>query len=290
MGRFLETSLLFSAIVSMASADGPLVASSGTVRIPDVPHPGYLESYIDPVFGAKVTRITGDPGADIPNVNGKWSSVARHHYSKDSAWNCDQSILFLQRHHGYPSMLFLDGANYTPLFGRNKAPGTDMRWLPENPDTMVYVKDNLIGYWDVRADRTQVVAMFPGYSEFRVGPWEGNLSLDGKLIAVDGQKGKDRIAFAYNLVRKRKYPDLVLNDVSVDWVSVSPSGKYLVLNGRIDNRKGDQTQVYDLEGNRVGELWSDYGRPSHYDMTLDPNGDDVAVGVSKSKPDVNDAE
>jgi len=153
-------------------------------------------------------------------------------------------------------MLFLDGTTYRPLFGRNKSPGSDMRWHPAEPGLMVYVKDNIIGYWDVRKDKTQVVAAFRGYSEFRIGPGEGNLSLDGRVIVVDGKKGKDRIAFAYNLQDRRKYSDLVFNDVEIDWVSVSASGKYIVLNGRINSRKGDQTQIYDLDGNNIGELWA----------------------------------
>ncbi len=286
--------IIVAIIGTLAAIDAPnslnaqiraKVARTQTDGIPAVPQPGYLESYIDPVFGAKVTRITGEPGTDIPNISGKWNEIARHHYSKDAAWNCNQAILCLNRHHGDPRMLFLDGTTYKPLFGRNKSPGSETRWHPGKPGIMVYVKDNLIGYWDVHADSTQVAATFPGYSEFRIGPWEGNLSLDGKFIVVDGKKGKDRIAFAYDLTKKRKYPDLVLNDVRVDWISVSPSGKYIVLLGGINNKKGDQTQVYDLNGNKIGEPWSEYGRPSHYDMTIDPNGDDIAVGVSKSKPD-----
>jgi hypothetical protein len=285
MRRLFGQSLLFSAIASMVLSDDLPVTHTDAVGIPDIPQPGYLESYLDPTFGAEVIRITGDPGTDIPHINGRWAPIARHHYSKDSAWNADQSLLLLQRHHGYPSMLFLDGTSYRPLFGRNKAPGADMRWHPEKPDILVFVRDNLIGYWDVRADSAHIVAVLPGYSEFRLGPWEGNLSLDGRLIAIDGRKGKDRIAFAYDLVEGRKYPDLVLNDVVADWISVSPSGEHLVLHGKICNEKGDQTQVFDLDGNKIGELWSEYGRPSHYDMTIDQDGEDVAVGVSKSEPD-----
>jgi len=256
MKRIFGQSLLFTAIVSVVLADGLPMANTNSVESPDIPQPGYLESYIDPVFGAKVTRITGEPGTDILNIKGKWSKIARHHYSKDAAWNCDQSILLLGTHHCYPSMLFLDGTTYRPLFGRNKSPGSDMRWHPAEPGLMVYVKDNIIGYWDVRKDKTQVVAAFRGYSEFRIGPGEGNLSLDGRVIVVDGKKGKDRIAFAYNLQDRRKYSDLVFNDVEIDWVSVSASGKYIVLNGRINSRKGDQTQIYDLDGNNIGELWA----------------------------------
>ena len=212
MIRIIGQSLLYSAIVSVALADGLLVTNTNTAKIPDISQPGYLESYIDPVFGAKVTRITGEPGTDIPNIKGKWSKIARHHYSKDAAWNCDQSILCLEKHHGYPSILFLDGITYKPLFGRNKSPGSDRRWHPKKSDTMVYVKDDLIGYWDVRDDKTQVVATFSGYSEFQIGPGEGNLSLDGRVVVVVGKKGKDRIAFAYDLEDRLKYPDIVFND------------------------------------------------------------------------------
>lgn len=278
-------SLLLFLIVSLGLTDSLAATNAQIVDIPKIPQPGYLESYIDPVFGAKVTRITGEPGTDIPNIKGKWSTIARHHYSKDAAWNCDQSILFLGRHHGHPNNLFLDGATYVPLFGRNACPGTETRWHPKRPDTMVYVKGNVIGYWDVRRDKTEIIATFSGYSGFRIGPWEGNLSLDGRLIVVDGEKGKDRVAFAYNLENGVRYPDMGLNDVELDWISVSASGKYIVLNGRINGRKGDQTQIYDLYGNKVGRLWDEYGRPSHYDLTIDESGDDVAVGVSKSKPD-----
>ncbi|MEQ1860294.1 MAG: hypothetical protein ABMA13_10185 [Chthoniobacteraceae bacterium] len=261
-----------------AAADQP-------VEIPKIIQPGYLESYVDPVFGAKVTRITGEPGTAIANIDGTWDAVARHHYSKDAAWNCDQSLLILARHHGFPSALFLDGRTYQPLFGRNKSPGTEVRWHPKQPDNMVWVKGNEIGLWDVRADKAQVIATLVGYSDFHIGPWEGNLSRDGRKIVVNGMKGGERAAFAYDLHEKRKWPDLALDGIDVDWVSVSASGKFLVVNGKFSGDKGDQTQVHDLDGNKVGDLWPEYGRPSHCDLTLDENGDDIAVGVSKSKPD-----
>jgi hypothetical protein len=296
MGRIhasrLQSAVARSAMTACFVLAMPLLcADAGVSDLPmyeaitPIPQPGYLESYIDPAFGTKVTRITGVPGTDIANIGGQWATVARHHYSKDAAWNCDQSLLYLARHQGRPNHLFLDGDTYQVRFARPGAPGTERRWHPQKPALMVYVQDNRIGRWNVREDTTQVLATFPGYSRFRIGPWEGNLSRDGKMVVVDGNRGADRIAFAYDLEKKRKYPDLLLNDVRVDWVSISASGRHVVLNGRIRGERGDQTQVYDLQGNEVTELWSEYGRPSHYDLTIDDNGDDIAVGVSKSKPD-----
>ena len=288
--RFSGQALLFFLCASVALADGSPVFHTNTVVIPGTPKPDYLETYVDPVFKTMITRITGDPGTDIQNVKGKWNKIARHGYSKRAAWNCDQSMLLLAKHHGYPSYLFLDGTTYAPLFGRNSVPGAETRWHPKMPDIMVYVKNNVIGYWNVRKDKAWPVASFEGYSELQIGLGEGNLSLDGTMIVVDGRKGRDRIAFAYDLESKRKYPDLVLNNVEwIDWISISASGRYIVLHGKIDGNNhrngGDQTQVYALDGNKVGKLWHAYGRPSHYDLTIDENGDDIAVGGSKSKPD-----
>ena len=276
---------IFCFVLLAVTAEPGLGADLGAAPTLNVPEPKYLESYVDPVFKTTVTRITGVPGSDIPNITGKWAAIARHHYSKDAAWNCDQSILFLERHQGNPTALFLDGTTYQPLFGW-KEPGTETRWHPKKPGVMVYVKDNLIGYWDVRQDTTQMAVSFPGYADFHIGPWEGNLSRDGRRIVIEGRKGKDHIAFAYDFEEGRKYPDLNLNDVAdVDWVSISASGKFIVLNGQIQGQTSDQTQVYDLAGNKVGGLWEQHGRPSHYDLTIDENGDDVAVGSSRSGAD-----
>ena len=86
-------------------------------------------------------------------------------------------------HQGHPGALFLDGTTYQPLFARQE-PGTETRWHPKKPGIMVYVKDNLIGYWDVREDTTRTATNFPGYSGFHIGPWEGNLSRDGRRLVV----------------------------------------------------------------------------------------------------------
>lgn len=268
-----------------ANASAEPTSTFEAVAIPPLPRPDYLDSYVDPTFGNKVTRITGDPGSAIPGINGQWSDVARHLYSKTAAWNCDQSLLLLGRHHNYPSLIFLDGSTYQPLFGRNESPGTEVRWHPQKADIMVYVQGNTIGLWDVRHNTTQTIATFLEYSDFSIGPWEGNLSWEGNRLVLVGKKQEKPVAFAYDFTTKHKYPDLVLKDVKVDWVSISASGRYIVLHGEINGKNGDQTQVYDLQGRAVGDLWAEYGRPSHYDLALDENGDDVAVGVSKSQPD-----
>lgn len=263
----------------------PLRGADKPVETLPLAMPGYLESYMDPAFGSKVTRITGKPGGDIPKAGGTWAEIARHRYSKVPAWNCDESLLLLGRHQGRPAALFMDGRNYQPLFGREESPGTEETWHPRKPDVMFFVKGNVLGEWNVRTDTPTTLAAFPGYTDLHFGPWEGNFSRDGGRVVLTGKRGGAPVAFAYDLVKAKQWPDLPLKGIQVDWVSISPSGNYVVLNGGITAKRGDQTQVFDLDGHKIGPLWDKYGRPSHYDLTFDSEGEEVAVGVSKSNPD-----
>src|SRR5438034_1451486 len=62
---------------------------------PSVPKPGYLQSFIDPIYKTKITRISGDPGRAIPKVGGTWRTIVKNHYSTDQAWNADKSLLYI---------------------------------------------------------------------------------------------------------------------------------------------------------------------------------------------------
>ncbi|MCM8534812.1 MAG: hypothetical protein NE334_02620 [Lentisphaeraceae bacterium] len=277
---------LFFSLVFLTESFGQKapVIHKQEVTQPILAKPKYLVPFSDPIFGSKITRVTGDPGTLMNGIDARWSNIARQNYPKNAAWNADQTLLFLQRHNGFPSFLFLDGKNYKTLFGRNSCPGDEVRWHPTLPDKMVYIKNNTLGFWNVRTDKTEVLASFEAYSKLLIGPWEGNLSDDGKLIVLCGNKGQQKVAFAYNIELKKKYPDIALKGVTIDWASISASGKYVVVNGHFNGPKNDQTQVFTLDGKKVGKLWES-SRPSHYDLTVDINGDDVAVGGSKYKSD-----
>jgi hypothetical protein len=133
MKRKIICSLLFpwffsSPVVGEESSKNP----DGLVSIPTMPRPGYLDSNIDPVFGSKVTRLTDEPGKLIKNIDARWDKVARHGYSKEPAWNSDQSILLLRQHQGFPSLIVLDGTTCEPIFGRSNGPGPKLVGNPGN--------------------------------------------------------------------------------------------------------------------------------------------------------------
>jgi hypothetical protein len=253
--------------------------------IPDVPKPGYLQSYVDPTFGTLITRISGDPGSTIPNIGGKWSNIVKHHYSKDQAWNADQSLLYLATNNDgiihTKGGIFIDGQSYQPvLAGAAKPSGGEVRWHLSKPDLMNYVAGSTLGLWNVRTGAQTTIKTFLGYNRLSFGAGEGNFSIDGRRVVLDGIRSSDGnvICFAYDLSSDTKYPDI---DVSALYagalgnVSISSLGNFIVM-----VHSSDHTTVFDLNGNIVTEF-DQYGRPSHFDYAVDTDGDEVVVGVSK---------
>jgi hypothetical protein len=79
--------------------------------------------------------------------------------------------------------IFIDGTTYQPLFSRS-TPGEEKRWHPLQPDNMVYVSGNVLGRWNVRTDASATIRTLSEYSKLQIGPYEGNLSANGSLIAL----------------------------------------------------------------------------------------------------------
>lgn len=174
--------------------------------------PGYLESLTDAETGYTVTRISGDPGLPIPHLSGNrtWSDEVRHHYSLDQAWNADQTLLALDRNRGGCPDLLLNGRTYEVISEMPSFP-YESRWHPTDPVLRVYMGGNEIGYLDVPNNRKAIIATFDNYQRLMFGPSKGNVSDDGKMVAVVAQRSdKQWVVFAYNLSTKTKYQDVVL--------------------------------------------------------------------------------
>jgi hypothetical protein len=291
---FLTSGCLILGSISVSTRDTvcKLVTDPSLIAAVSIPKPAYLQSVTDPRFGAKIFRITGDPGAAIPGVGGTWGNITRHNYSKDAVWNADQSLIVLKRVQGATGHLFLDGTTYNPQF-RRAGPGGETRWHPTQSDMMIYLTAGCqLGYWNVLTDVRTVVITPLGYTSCSLGPWEGNTSHDGQWAAVHATRSSDgkQVGFAVNLGSPQKYPDIDLRGqgiTAVDWLSISAAGAYLVVNGTISGcttvgGNCDATKVFTRDGASVGPFWSEYGVPSHYDLTLDGTGNEVAVGVAKS--------
>jgi hypothetical protein len=97
------------------------------------------------------------------------------------------------------------------------------------------------------------------------------------MSAIRNSDGK-QVVFAVNTDTQVKSGDIDMSSFNIDYVTISPSGEFIIVNGN-----GDTTKVFDWSRRQVGPYWSNYGEPSHYDVTT-YDGWDYVVGVSKSSP------
>lgn len=280
MGR-IALGTAFAAFTCCAAFAFGDLAGVQRVAIPDMPLPGYLEPVADPVFGTTIVRVT-DPGQQIlPGVlcNARY---CRHRYSSTQAWNADQSLLAILK--GCPGICFLDGQTYKPLFQRH--PSGTCEWHPLDPALMICVSETEIHAWSVLDDRRTTIFAPAGYRGLRFGPGKNNLSRDGNRLVVraTGQSG-DLVAFAYDIATATKYPDIRLAglDGRNSYCSISPSGRYTFCNQRLPD-KTNSAYVFDVNARQL-QHWPEHHRPGHGDMTVDRDGSDVYVGISKAEPD-----
>jgi len=277
--------------------------STNVLAEPSTPLPAYFATFPDTTFGTQIVRIAGGVGAAIGGgVPGTWGADARHHYSKDQPWNSDGTLLALQNNAS--GMVLLDGETYQPRLGKcsNYSIGDD-RWhpSPDHPNERINARATELMWFDVvRCVKTRSWPL-PHTVEY-FGRGEGNPSHDGRFAALtDGARmfvvDMDPQPPLAPYPNSRIGPSVSIDECGlatgceVDWVSISPSGKYAVV-----SYDGDFPRVFDVHPTTLALTPRPYAPTSarcagtavqgfiyslgHADMTLDPfdNDEDVIIG------------
>ncbi len=251
------------------------------VDAPPMPRPDYLQPAIDTAFGTRFTRVT-EPGRHLAPGIFCSKAYCRHRYSSAQAWNADQSLLLIAN--GCGGFCFLNGQTYEPAFHR---PGdSDCKWHPTDPALMICVYGRLIYTWMPRTN-TNTIAYAPSdYGNLQFGPYKGNPSQDGSRLVVRAtNRAGAQVAFAYDITARKKYPDIPLTTLEGvnGYCGISPSGRYIACFQTMSS--GVETAyVFTLDGVQL-QHWTEHHRPAHGDMTIDADGSDVYVGISKADPD-----
>ena len=232
---FLFAAVLLASFASDRSSD------AGTV--PVTARPSYGVPTVDPTFGNALQRITDDSGKSISGISGTWGADARHVYSKQSAWSIDGALLCVQnRSGGTPSVLYLDGTTYQPLFSGCSAL-YDYRWHPDPMHAREMINVDKTGrelsWIDVKTCTKKRTWTLPITAAYGIGSGEGNVSFDGRYVVVANQTQiaivdmDPRPPFALYPYR-RIGPVYTLppcgfsgGTCKVGNISISPSGKYV---------------------------------------------------------------
>ena len=240
---------------------------SGTTGI-DAPMPDYLTPVIEPTIGLKATRVTDTDVFGIANV--------RHSYAKTQPWNADGSLIKLA---GWPSPI-LDGETYELINWLTPTGGHHV-WSNTDPNTLYGESGNVVYKVDARTGAFTALREFPEYDSLEFGPWEANISNDDRYMALAGQSGNDMVLIVYDLqnddiVATRRFAG---KWGQFDWVSMSQSGEYVVVNWvyPVGGLFLGAVESYDRNLNLLAEL-SPQGE--HGDIGYDVDGNEVYVQVN----------
>lgn len=254
-------------LASAIPAYPPDTVYNGPQSVPTVARPGYKQSFIDPVFGTKVTRIT-----DNSMGGSEWNWQVT--YSKTPVWNSDMSKLML----GYGAFI-LDATTYNVI--RSMGLHDEARWSTVDPNIIFYINGdgnngNQFRKLNVTTGVDTLIRTFP--QNIQIGPGEGNLSIgDRWVVLTHGGTSATLYDIQNDVVVATRN---IANDgavVAVDWISMSQSGNYIVVEGGFDTAFG--VRVYDranfgnlsIPPRRITETLS------HADLGFDAAGNEVFV-------------
>jgi hypothetical protein len=270
------------AFSAAGAGESDTLSSASVLVAPAMPQPGYLQTTNDPLLGTTITRVT-DPGSQMAADMTCRPLYCRHRYSSTQAWNADQSLLVIAN--GCYGLCFLDGQTYKPAF-RRPIGNDDCKWHPSDPALMICVGATQVYTWEPRSNAKAIVFAPDQYSKLEFGPWKGNPSRDGSRIALRATSATGSlVAFAYDLSERKKYPDIQLANLPGRSRScgITPSGRFIAC-FQTTEEGVENAFFFTVEGKQVNH-WAEHHRPDHGDMTIDADGSDVYVGISKSDPD-----
>lgn len=270
-------------VIAAIAAGAGVPRDDGLLSTPTLPEPVYAASFTDPAFGTTIHRVT-EPGRVLsPGVRCA-KGVCRHRYSSTQAWNADQSLVLIDK--GCSDLCFLDGQSFAPLFMRQTRKDHDCKWHPRDPEAMVCVRSDAVDLWRPRANTWRTLYEPSARSRLEFGPYKGNISEDGRRIAVRAiDSGAGLVAFVLELDSGRPLPAFSLGSLegTNQHVLISASGRYVIVAQRTEDGH-EPTYVFTSEGKLV-QHWPEHHRPGHGDVAIDVDGEDIYVGVSKSWPD-----
>lgn len=272
--------MLLMALGCQAPATERLATASVLVT-PAMERPDYLKPVTDPVTGTLITRVT-DPGRTLASGMVCNEKLCRHRYSSTQAWNADQTLLAITM--GCNGYCFLDGQTYRPAFHRPMH--DDCKWHPTDPALLICVSDTQLYSWAPRSNTRTVIYASKDYAKIQLGPYKGNLSRDGnRLVLRATNRAGAQVAFAYDIAERKKHPEIALAALPGrnDYCGISPSGRYIACLGTREDGT-DVAYILTVNGKPV-QSWTEHHRPGHGDMTVDADGSDVYVGISKADPD-----
>ncbi len=253
----------------------------------ETPRPG-LGGWVNEA-GSFTTRITRVSDAAVTvGENGEKSPV--HHYPKDQAWNSDQTLMVL-------------GGRWlvqAGTFERIKQVSSHKRWSHSDPKIRYGLEKCgvevhfCVAQENVETDETTILYEIPGvYERMTLGEYEGNLDYGDRYIVLTGRKVENHDSEIATIVLydlqtgravikdfdepdHRLYLTKTYKNDKLDWASVSPTGKYVLVHKYADMRDGvsrDNEKVVEVYDLNLDFLYTLAYKANHGDICISAAGD-----------------
>jgi hypothetical protein len=260
--------------------------SVAEARQSEPPHPGPTgparpDLYVpfrDPTFGTTMMRVTDARMA--PAEAGKRVLGLRHEYSRFPVLNATNTEVALQVLGGADRGVFeirelSSGKLLQKLTQQQGDP--EISWHPTSPHLFFYRSGNAVHVFHTDTGQDDTLMAFPQYFAISTRE-EGRPSDDWRYYAFlgfrDSSFSSPDIVVA-DLVAKKIVATLANAD-GPDWVSMSPSGKYVVVQWTDD--KG--TRIYDRD--TLAYQRTAFSDHAHSDFALNAKGEEVLVYQASS--------
>jgi len=246
-----------------------------------------FDLYVDSAFDNKVKRVVirmTDREKDKKGFNS-------HPYPKQgTAWNSDMTLLRLagriydaQTLKEIPLTKDKSGSEVYNLMKTPESGSSGIRWSKHNPNVL-YVMSSKKKFYKltINDDRTTLneeliidLSNMP-YPFFNIGQDEGNIDYEDRYVVLTSIINEDVYATLLDIKSKRlvwEPKKLDIDKDHFDWISISPSGNYILIN---EHKSGEDGKMYlynrNLEMIRTLANYSQHG-----DICYDQNGNEMYV-------------
>jgi hypothetical protein len=258
----------------------PAAGQSSTRGVVIPPHydtfqpPPVHNSYVDPVFGTKVTRISN--ALATPNAAGSgYLTWISDEYSTMSPFNSDNSKILLV-HQSYFGLY--DGTGFyirdLPL---EISASSEPRWSRRDNHTLYYVHNNQLKTYDISTGVSFIVHTFSEYSAIS-GMGQSDISFDGDHFVFAGDS---RYVFVYQISTGTKSSAFDTGVTGFDSICITPRNNVIISWLQSGTGRNTGQELFDGNMNFLRQVGRADG---HSDVTLDTNGDEVLVWTNSADP------
>ena len=269
--RVISPVILFAAsALAQITTTGVQTPTNYNIFVP----PAAGGSYVDPVFGTTIQRVTNavvsanaDQGGDLQWIENEYSTMA--------AFNSDTSkfILVQQSYYG----LYEGDGTFLYALPLQISSSSEPRWSRTNNGVLYYHYANQLKTYTVATGAMEAIHTFTEYTSIS-GTGESDISADGDHLVYVGDGSQ---IFVYQISTGKKFTVLNAGSHGFDGTYIAPNNEVIVSWLTSGTTRYTGQELFDINMNFLRQLSHADG---HKHLTTDANGDAVLVWTNSNDP------